>query len=535
MFEEFFDLKFLKFDRLSLNFCFLICSLILINLILKSNLKISILHPIILGRQSQFSRIRNQSQSPIITCSGATTGSLPCSPKRSINSLYQLLINSDGSFDNLDLQSNLPSDQPFKNLVLFTRQKLESFLNQSIQPNQNLLIYCSNPYAKLLFSLASLTLPFTTILASPNSSGSIPLEIQKVLEPYLSSLSLVIGDTSHEDIKELLGLDYNPKIITIQDLPLWFQNFESFPFKTLDNPTEFQKSKLLIINNDNQSNTKPKAPLVYQFTPDNLLAGITASLGLFPLNDKLNSDDRVALEFDNDNLWGYDMSLAAAALYSGASVAFFNRLKDLADWKPTVLSLQPTTSQTLANQIIQLSQSSFFTKLAIGRKLYALSNGALAGQLSQTVQWLGPKVRAIFTNGPISQAYASLIRACISAPFQRVYSHPSAAGPVLANQPYDFQMLQPLRSHIHCGPPSVNVECKVVNIPEPALINGDAWKGMLSIRGPSIGTELLHEAPQDSSNDKSLIQGGFYQLTQLAQALPNGTIKIHYPSDLGDD
>jgi hypothetical protein len=31
-----------------------------------------------------------------------------------------------------------------------------------------------------------------------------------------------------------------------------------------------------------------------------------------------------------------------------------------------------------------------------------------------------------------------------------------------------------------CGPPAANVECKIVGVAEPSLINHDAWKGKVS-------------------------------------------------------
>jgi hypothetical protein len=190
------------------------------------------------------------------------------------------------------------------------------------------------------------------------------------------------------------------------------------------------------------------------------------------------------------------------------------------------------TAQILAEEVVQLSNLSLLKKLAIGRRLSKVFNGALGSPLPETTEWVGPHLRAMLTDGmcaycrlteplthhgcfsgaikliralcghpptpdPITQSTATLIRAGFGVSLQRVYVHPVGAGPLLASQQYDFQLARPHRlttsTMVHCGPPGANVECKIVAVPEPALINHDAWKGKV---GPSLPRFFITPNPQ---------------------------------------
>jgi hypothetical protein len=64
---------------------------------------------------------------------------------------------------------------------------------------------------------------------------------------------------------------------------------------------------------------------VYEYTPENILAGITSSLGIFPVTGKMTSKDRIFLELNNNDgdVWGSEISVALAGLYSGQFAPFF--------------------------------------------------------------------------------------------------------------------------------------------------------------------------------------------------------------------
>jgi len=498
-----------------------------------------LVHPIILAHQATFSATRKQAETPIITSSGATPHSLPVTPDRSVKSLYDLLLKADGKLRQVDINSIVSQNISFKTLVCNTRNHLWSLLAKTKtdehQGHPTVLILCADPYLKLVLSLAAATLPMVTILGTPKPSGTLPMEAKRALEPYLKNISLVVSDLPSDTTKESLGseLAVNCQILSTNNLATWFQS-DKTEAVTPNDPSQLSKARLRIVNHSYTLNgQQTNQAQIFEFTPENLLAGITGSLGLFPSSGKLSPKDTIAVEIGGDeSIWGFEISITIAGLYAGANVYFFNGLKLLSDCKPTVLLLKATTAQILAEKVVRLSKLSFLKKLAIGRRLSKVYNGRLGSPLPETTEWVGPKLRAILTDDPISQSTASLIRAGFGVSLQRVYAHPVGAGPLLASQQYDFQLVQPHRptnhTMIQCGPPGVNVECKIVDVPEPALINNDAWKGKLVVRGPSVGTPL-------ESDPTSSPAGDFYPVADVAQVLPNGTFQVFSPSSTGDD
>lgn len=504
-------------------------------------------HPILLGHQSDFSRIRKQSETPIITNSSSTHGLLPVTPERSIKSLHDLLLKSEGKLKKIDISSTIPADHTLKFLISNVRNHIWSLL-VNIQVNQDkglhqVVILCADPHVKLIFSLASATLPIVTILGNTYQSGALPVDVKRVIEPYFAHSSLIITEISKEHIEQSLASNLRAQVISIKDISNWFQSNVTFQTVPPETASELSKARLLIVHNFPKSGNKMEVGArLFEFTPENILAGITASLGLFPSSGKLTSTDRVALEsYGNASIWGSEFSIAAAALYAGADVYFFDSFKHLSECKPTILVIKAMTAQILSEEIIQLSKLSFFKKLSIGYRLSKVSSGTLATSIPETVEWVGPKLRAILTYDPISQSCANLIRAGFGVTLQKIYTHPVSAGPILASQPYDFQTLQLPNATLHCGPPSVNVECKIVDVPEPSLSNNDAWKGKLLVRGPSIAVErhpddIPHNSGPSSDPKSNIVASEcFYDVAQIAHVLPNGTFRILSDSTVGDD
>ncbi|KNZ56741.1 uncharacterized protein VP01_232g3 [Puccinia sorghi] len=526
------------FDQLAWILSFLILLSYLIPSILDQE-QCWLVHPIILAHQATFSATRKQAETPTITSSGATPHSLPVTPDRSVKSLYDLLLKADGKLRQVDVNSIVSQDISFKTLVSNTRNHLWSLLVETKtdehQDHPLLLILCADPYLKVVLSLAAATLPLVTILGTPKPSGTLPVDVKRALEPYLKNISLVVSDLPSDATKESLGseLAVNCQILSANNLATCFQS-DKTEAVTPNDPSQLSKARLRIVSHSSRLNGQQiNQAQIFEFTPQNLLAGITGSLGLFPLSGKLSPKDTIAMEIGGDeSIGGFEISMAIAGLYAGANVYFFNRLKLLSDCEPTVLLLKATTAQTLAEEVIRLSKLSFLKKLAIGRRLSKVYNGRLGSPLSETTELVGHKLRAILTDDPISQSTASLIRAGFGVSLQRVYVHPVGAGPLLASQQYDFQLVQPHRptkhTMIQCGPPGVNVECKIVDVPEPSLINYDAWKGKLVVRGPSVGTAL-------TSDPTSSPLGNFYPVADVAQVLPNGTFQVFSPSPTGDD
>jgi long-chain acyl-CoA synthetase len=85
-------------------------------------------------------------------------------------------------------------------------------------------------------------------------------------------------------------------------------------------------------------------------------------------------------------------------------------------------------------------------------------------------------------------------RIMLSMPLVNCFTHPLVPGPVLASHPLDLQDFSTVVDGgiptAHVGPPSVNIETKLVDVNDALVENGGDPAGELLIRGPSVGKLL---------------------------------------------
>lgn len=82
-------------------------------------------------------------------------------------------------------------------------------------------------------------------------------------------------------------------------------------------------------------------------------------------------------------------------------------------------------------------------------------------------------------------------RIALSVPLVNCYAHPLVAGPALASHPLDLQdFAVPAGSVAHVGPPSINLEAKLVGVEDAPVENGADPVGVLLVRGPAVGKLL---------------------------------------------
>ncbi|EGG09849.1 uncharacterized protein MELLADRAFT_103975 [Melampsora larici-populina 98AG31] len=483
-------------------------------------------YPILLGMQSDISRVRRKSETPIFRNTSFGMGML--TPSHSIKSFNDLISLSNGKFDGLKNPTNPFPDKSIATLVQQVRQKILSILNDLPKPDNRsqhppeILVLLSNPY----LSLTAFTLPYHTLhIQIPLSSTTIPAHIQQASGGQLSQLKLVICDHQLESaVKEFVTRSdlHHPKIININDL----LNHLSSTDLHEQNETKLQSGLFTFLSSERDG-----ASRLISFEQDGLLAGLTASLGLLPKSKSVGAEDRVAIQIQENSVYGFQSSFAIASLYGGAKICFFNKIEELSDWHPTVLVCQADLLETLANEIRTLSSKSLRLKLGIGQRLSYLSRGILIEGVKDKELWIGEKLRSILTSGPITQTTANVVRAALGVQVQQVYAHPLVAGPVLATMFTDFQSLGLSQEDLHYGPPTTNVECKLVDVPEPAIINNDAVKGQLAVRGPTVAVQIKDPKTGEVVEDQ-LISEKFLRLDQDAQLLSNGTVKVFLSNGL---
>ncbi|KAH9813760.1 hypothetical protein DFH28DRAFT_1169642 [Melampsora americana] len=515
-------------DQVSITLIGLIISITLYNAIRITPQPSS--YPILLGMQADLSRVRRKSESPIFRNTSFGMGMLALTPSHTIKSLNDIILLSNGKFEGLKTPLNPLPDEKIVTLVKQARQRILSILNDHSkkddrpQHSPQVLILISNPYLNLIFSLAAADLPYHALhIWIPEGLNSIPVHIQQISHLQFSQLRLVICDDQLKTaVAELIStFNIHPKLCSVNDLVDQF-NSNDLPD---DQDITSQHELFTILSTGPDGNSR-----LISYSPEALLAGLTASLALIPKSKSVGPADRVAIQVEANPVYGFETMFAVTSIYGGATICFFNKIEELVDWHPTILVCQADLLEELSKEIRKSASKSLILKLELGRRLSYLSNGILIEGVKNQKLWIGENLRVILTPGPVTQRTANVVRAALGAQVQQVYAHPLVAGPILATMSSDFQSLGLSQEYLHYGPPTINVECKLVDVPEPAIINNDAVKGQLAVKGPTVAFQIK-DAKTGKILEDQMTSEKFLMLDQEAQLLSNGTVKI-FSSDL---
>ena len=237
---------------------------------------------------------------------------------------------------------------------------------------------------------------------------------------------------------------------------------------------------------------------------------------------------------------------------------------------PTVLFATPGHLNALATAVVEeASNSSFLYSLAWRHKYASLLEGFLTrqslwdrlvfdaarakvfGKAAGTVRaavsaggasvpLLGESANTHLTPGPIELPSLAPMRIALSVPIVNAHTHPAVAGPVFASHPLDLQTFPVNDSEEKAsgpaadafaftylaavGPPSVNIEAKLLGVNDADIEAGGDPVGTLHIRGPSVGKPAhrvdVREEDRETEGD------GWVAAGQRARVLPNGTFKV---------
>lgn len=139
------------------------------------------------------------------------------------------------------------------------------------------------------------------------------------------------------------------------------------------------------------------------------------------------------------------------------------------------------------------------------------------------------------STGPIPAASLTPARIAFSTPFVNAFTHPLVAGPVLASHPLDLQdfstplTASPDEPPVPVGPPSINVEARLVGVSDEVIENGGDPEGVLMVRGPSVGRLAPMEDyvdVQGSNGGNETEEDGWIGTGVKATMLKNGALRI---------
>jgi len=253
----------------------------------------------------------------------------------------------------------------------------------------------------------------------------------------------------------------------------------------------------------------------------------------------------------------YGRAIAYTAIYEGTSFATLESSKlfhaneytpqinvaDALSYKaypipsPTIAFLKPEHVHTLVPAIVKEARKSFLFPFARSHKLAGITEGFITKESlwdrlvfdaarSRVAEDGAATLRAVIVSeGPLAAETVTPARMAFSVPLINCYSHPLVAGPVLASHALDLQDLTLEGVTVaHTGPPSINVEAKLVGVEDELVENGADPVGILMVRGPSVGRLASMETSYvsiPSGEDEGWIGSGLRATVQT-----NGSFRL---------
>ncbi|KAK7466955.1 hypothetical protein VKT23_004019 [Stygiomarasmius scandens] len=485
-----------------------------------------LVHPILLGRQSDVARVRNPGESAVYRNYG--TGLISRFPLRPGKEVHIL---ADFVRPDHDLPRTLWGTK-ITNAALQDRVAAVGtglIRLAGLQPGEsNVLLFLNDCIEFLLSDLA---------LAS-HSIPSFTLTASQLLSPVLESHPPSAIITNAELLPSLLELIYDGG-----------ENTQKYTIVVVGEPSAHAMasvaSKIRVLRWDDveREGNKvekilspiPKPQDVFtvsfyangngqihgaQFTHANLTAGVAAINAMFPAAQALSRLDTIVSGHSLSTAYG--RAIVYSAIYEGTSFATLASSKlfhsdevtikhDVADLmtskkfsipSPTILFVKPGHLESLVDAILREAKKSLFlSSFAWRHKLAGISEGFVTkdslwdrlvydGARARVIGEGAGTVRAILVgDGVLRASILTPARVALSCPIINTYTHPLVPAPVLASHPLDLQIFpsssekEPAAS----GPPSVNIEAKVIGISDDAIEAGGDPEGSLLIRGPPVG------------------------------------------------
>ncbi|CAL1704252.1 unnamed protein product [Somion occarium] len=497
-----------------------------------------LVHPILLGRQSDVARVRNPKESAVMRNYGTgMLGRFPVRPAKEQQVLLDL-VKPDSDSSRTLWSTKITNPQ--------LRQRVSAFGTGLIRvagldPEESNVLLLLNDGIEFLITdlaLASHSIPSFTL--------SSPSVLTPVLEEHPPS-AIVVHAEFLPQLLELIhdsndGVHHTIIVVGNTDLDKHLGAIRLLKWEDIERQGA-QADQLT------PATPKPQDVFTVSFfaTPDgqlrgtsltheNLTAGVTSTRALLPLSGAISPLDTIVSAHSLSTAFG--RAVAYTAVFEGTNFAtlkssqFFTAAEttsfDLADLKsvesypipsPTLLFAKPSHLTSLSSAILdEARRSSFFFHTLAWRHKFA---GIVDGFLTKQSLWdrlvfddarakiMGKgagTVRGVIVAGaPLEAQALTPARIALSVPLVNSHIHPAVAGPVLASHPLDLQTFPttPATSgssaadnfafayQAPVGPPSINVEAKLLGVDDVAVEDGADPIGALFVRGPSVG-KLLH-------------------------------------------
>ncbi|KAE9406368.1 hypothetical protein BT96DRAFT_915352 [Gymnopus androsaceus JB14] len=538
-----------------------------------------LVHPILLGRQSEVARVRNPGESAIYRNYGTgLMNRFPIRPHKDVQVISDLVRSElDGprtlwntKITNATLQDRVAS---------FGTGILRLAGLQAQESNVLLLLNDCIEFLIADLALSSHSIPSMT-LTSPNLLSPVlethpPSAIITHAE-FLPTLLELIYDAGEEGRHHTIVVVGEPSANVMASVAskvkvLVWADVEREGIKNSKIMSPLPKpSDVFSVSFFNDSNGHIQGT---QLTHTNLTAGVAAIHALFPISSMLSSLDTIVSSHSMGGAYG--RSIAYTAIFEGASFATTESSKlfrldevtvkqDIADVlsaqlysipSATVLFLKPSHLELLTNAILREAKKSFVTNLFAWRhKLAGISEGFVSkDSLWDRLVYDGARARVVgegagtfrmvvVGEGSLPAKVLTPARVALSCPIINALTHPVVAGPVFASNALDLQdfpALEEASTLAVVGPPTVSVEAKLLGLDDTAVEAGADPIGVLTVRGPPVTKLLAGEDLESASGYVNVRAGesgsssgngddedGWVNLGVKIQVLTNGAFRL---------
>ncbi|KAN0127527.1 acetyl-CoA synthetase-like protein [Lactarius tabidus] len=516
----------------------------------------SLVHPILLGRQSDVARVRMPGESAVHrNYTTGLMGRFTVRPAREVMTLLDFIKpESDAprslwstKISNAQLAERIKSLGTGLSLAGLTRESnVLLLMNDGIEFLITELALASHSIPSLTLASASLLSP--VLEAHPPTAvivdGSFlphALELIYDLNESVHHFVIVVGEVDKTVLSQA-----SDRVNIVRWADIEAQGKEAAPV-TSSTPGP---DDVFTVSFYRDADDQVRA---VHLTHQNITAGVTAIRALLPPNAPLSALDTIISAHSLSTAFG--RTIAYTALYDGTSFATLESSKvftlgigpedPIDDVKSTqalglppatLYFLKPTHMEAVVNAIVSSAKKSWLFPLAWRHKVA----GILEGYLTKESLWdrlvfddarssvLGEaalSTRAVIvSDGTVPARLLTPARVAFSVPLVIAHTHALVSAPILASHPHDMQTfaLTSDTELAHVGPPAVNIEVKLVGVDDEAVERGGDPSGVLHIRGPIVGQALtLTEDEEDAPKD----DGPWVSTGDQARVQTNGVFK----------
>lgn len=504
-----------------------------------------LVHPILLGRQSDAGRVRHSGESAVYRNYGTgLMGRFPVRPDKDVD------IVTDFVKPDFDAPRTLWSTK-ITNAQLKARvSAFGSGIAQLVPEDSTVLILLNDC---IEFVITDLALSEQSIASITLSSPRLLARVLEMHPPnaiitdntYLPHVDKATHD-AHQYDYELIVVDWlRPDLLDTIKIHAWshVESRGKVPQTPKNAPQAGSAYTVSFFE------TPSGEMRCVQLSHENFTSGVTAIKALFPAAINISTLDTIVSSHSLSTPYG--RAIAYAALFEGASFATLPSTGvfrdgdapalDVADIlsatkfpipSPTILFLKPEHVQSLASSVMDRAKKSFFMfPLAWRHKFASLTEGFVTkdslwdrtvfGKAREDVLGkMADTVKAVVISGGLlpSDTLVSA-RLALSIPLINTHTHGSAAGPLFATHAFDLQMLPGADEPAHVGAPSVNVEVKLVGVNDNVVEKGADPIGKILVRGPSVGNMLSADGEAGEKN-------AWVHTGEMARVMTNGAFKV---------